>query len=194
MKTATQARTLKTRARLIEAAQQVISESGYSETRVEEIVRRAGVAKGTFFAHFRDKDALMDQLIGARIDALLDGMEGRKAPDTVEALIDALTPLMQLMTCERYVFDIIIRHSGAAAKEEIGPIAMTFGRFIDVVSRWMLAENIRKDAAPEILAEGLQAFMVNAMALNFCALHNDSTVEDRLRPYLELWLFPQGKD
>lgn len=194
MKAATQARTLKTRARLIEAAQQVIAESGYSETRVEEIVRRAGVAKGTFFAHFRDKDALMDQLIGARIDALLDGMEARQAPDTVEALIDALTPLMQLMTCERYVFDVIIRHSGAAAKEEIGPIAMTFGRFIDVVSRWMRAENIRKDAAPEILAEGVQAFMVNAMALNFCALHNDSTVEDRLRPYLELWLFPQGKD
>jgi AcrR family transcriptional regulator len=194
MKTATQARTLKTRARLIEAAQQVIADSGYSETRVEEIVRRAGVAKGTFFAHFRDKDALMDQLIGARIDALLDGMEARQAPDTVEALIDALTPLMQLMTCERYVFDVIIRHSGAAAKEEIGPIAMTFGRFIDVVSRWMLAENIRKDAASEILAEGVQAFMVNAMALNFCALHNDSTVEDRLRPYLELWLFPQGKD
>lgn len=194
MKAATQARTLKTRARLTEAAQQVIADSGYSETRVEEIVRRAGVAKGTFFAHFRDKDALMDQLIGARIDALLDGMAARQTPDTVEALIDALTPLMQLMTCERYVFDVIIRHSGAAAKEEIGPIAMTFGRFIDVVSRWMLAENIRKDAAPEILAEGVQAFMVNAMALNFCALHNDSTVEDRLRPYLELWLFPQGKD
>jgi AcrR family transcriptional regulator len=70
-----QKRTLATRARLIEAATSVVAEKGYEALRVEEVVQRAGVAKGTFFAHFADKDALMDLLIGERIDQFLDELE-----------------------------------------------------------------------------------------------------------------------
>ncbi|MBE1285841.1 MAG: TetR family transcriptional regulator [Rhodobacteraceae bacterium] len=194
MTTAVQARTLKTRARLTEAARDVISETGYAAMRVEEVVRRAGVAKGTFFAHFRDKDALMDQLIGERINAIMDDMEQLPPPSSIPALVNALTPLMRFMTCERYVFEIILRHSGAAEKKEVGPIAMTFGRFIEILSPWMKTSHLRQDGSPGMLAEGVQAFMINAMALSFCALHNDTPLEGRLQPYLELWLLPQGKN
>ena len=183
-----QSRTLKTRARLIAAAEEVISETGFGALRVEEVVRRAGVAKGTFFAHFHDKDALMDQLIGARIDHQLDRMQAAPPPGSVPALVEALTPLMGLMTCERYVFDVIIRHSGAAALEQIGPIAATFERFITVTAAWIAQGPFRQDADPGLLAEGLQAFVVQAMALNFCALNATRPLEDRLAPYLDLWL------
>ena len=74
-----QARTLKTRAKLINAAQAVVATSGYEGLRVEEVVKRAGVAKGTFFAHFRDKDALMDQLLGAEMDRILDALAGARS-------------------------------------------------------------------------------------------------------------------
>ncbi|WP_204113111.1 TetR/AcrR family transcriptional regulator [Shimia biformata] len=190
MKEAIQPRTLKTRARLIDAARQVISETGYGALRVEEVVQRAGVAKGTFFAHFRDKDALMDHLIGVRIDACLDDLAAAPAPATVADMVATLDPLMQLMTCERYVFDVIVRHSGAAAIEEIGPIAMTFHKLQHVLENWVDSASFRRDASPQILAEGVQAFMVNAMALNFCALSNTTPLSQRLEPYLSLWLKP----
>lgn len=188
-----QARTLKTRARLTHAAQEVIAASGYGEMRVEDVVRRAGVAKGTFFAHFHDKDALMDQLIGAKIDAFLDDLEGVSPPKTVDEIINALTPMMTYMTCERYVFDVILRHSGAAAKDEIGPIAMTFYRFIKITAQWLDAGHFRQDANPDILAEGLQSFVINSLALNFCALHKDAPLSERLKPYLDLWLMPANR-
>ena len=94
-----QKRTLATRARLIEAATAVVSEKGYEALRVEEVVQKAGVAKGTFFAHFADKDALMDLLIGERIDSQLDELELREAPANVEDLVVALMPLFNFMTC-----------------------------------------------------------------------------------------------
>ncbi|MEM6624872.1 MAG: helix-turn-helix domain-containing protein, partial [Pseudomonadota bacterium] len=72
MKRAVQKRTLETRARLIAAAEEIVARDGYEALRVEEVVLRAGVAKGTFFAHFRDKDVLMERLIGPKIDAELD--------------------------------------------------------------------------------------------------------------------------
>jgi AcrR family transcriptional regulator len=183
-----QARTLKTRARLLDAASNLIAKVGYGDLRVEEVVRGAGVAKGTFFAHFKDKDALMDLLIGAEIDRILDALEGAPVPISIDEIITVLEPLTDFMAQERYVFDLIIRHSGAAAVENIGPIAMTFDRFIRITAPWIEAGPFRKDAGGQILAEGLQSFMVNAIALNFCALHNSQSLETRLRPYLELWL------
>ena len=86
-------RTLKTRARLVAAASEVIEDVGFEALRVEQVVKKAGVAKGTFFAHFRDKDALMDRLIGARLDAHLDRIDALPTPDNVDALVAAMLPM-----------------------------------------------------------------------------------------------------
>ena len=191
MARAVQKRTLQTRARLIAAAQQVIGETGFESLRVEEVVLRAGVAKGTFFAHFKDKDALMDLVIGPRIDALLDQIQARPTPQTPAEMADVLTPLAEFMTSERYVFDVILRYSGAASVEQIGPIAETFQRMVEVFSSWFADGGFRPDLAPELAAEGVQAFLLQAMATKFCALHNATSIQDRLLPYLSAWLDPR---
>lgn len=187
---APQKRTLATRAKLVAAAQAIVSESSYTELRTEDVVQRAGVAKGTFFAHFKDKDALMDQLIGARINECLDQIEARPAPGTIDELIKELMPLVNLMRCERYVFDVILRLSGAAAIEEIGPIAQTFERQIIVMAGWLAQGPFRTDISPQLMAEGVQAFYIQAMALNFCAINQVVPVEERLQEYLKAWLMP----
>ncbi len=190
MARAIQKRTLQTRANLLAAAEEIIAESGFEALRVEEVVLRAGTAKGTFFAHFRDKDAMMDLIIGPRMDALLDEMMTDVPPASVEAVADALLPLADLMTCERYVFDVILRYSGAAAVEEIGPIANAFGRMIEVFTAWCENAKFREDISTDLQAEGIQAFLLQAMAANFCALHNTTSIKDRLMLYLEAWLEP----
>ena len=180
-----QARTLKTRAKLIDAAQSVVATSGYEGLRVEEVVKRAGVAKGTFFAHFRDKDALMDQLLGAEMDRILDALEDGPIPQTPDQMARALDPLIRFMTSERYVFDVILRYSGAAGVTEIGPIAHTFERQFRLFAKWVAD---RDDLSPELLAEGIQAFFLQAMSLQFCALHASSQAQARLTTYLQAWL------
>lgn len=190
MKQALQTRTLKTRARLLEVSTEMAHENGFETLRVEEIVLRAGVAKGTFFAHFKDKDALMDLLVGARIDEILDHAETHPAPRTVDQLVDRMMPMLTFMTSERYIFDVCLRLSGALAAEEIGAIATTFHRQHSMVAAWMSPGVFRADVSPELLADGVQAFATQSMALNFCALHNSQTVEDRFKPYLKAWLNP----
>ncbi|HUK60337.1 MAG TPA: TetR/AcrR family transcriptional regulator [Stellaceae bacterium] len=46
------------RQKLLDAAVAVIREKGYAATTVDELCARAGVAKGSFFHHFKDKEAL----------------------------------------------------------------------------------------------------------------------------------------
>ncbi len=190
MKQPIQKRTLKTRARLISAAEGVIQVNGYEALRVEEVVQAAGVAKGTFFAHFRDKDALMEILLAEKLNAYFDQAEAGPSPKTVSELIATLDSVHGFMTVERYVFDLLIRYSGATAITEIGPIAYFFERYFRVVMMWLEKADVRKDVPAELLAEGVQAFAIQAMSLRFCALHASTRFEDRLETYLEAWLTP----
>ena len=190
MKKAVQQRTLETRSRLTSVADQLVAEKGFEALRIEETVQAAGVAKGTFFAHFKDKDELMDLLIGQRIETLLDRMATEPAPRDADQLAQRLMPLVELMSSERYVFDLIMRRSGALAVEEIGPIALSFGRLGELVGQWLAQGAFRQDVPIEILVEGVEAFLMQTLALNFCALHKDKTMKARLQPYLRAWLAP----
>jgi len=165
-----QKRALQTRSKLLNAARKIVSAHGYSALRVEQVVLDAGVAKGTFFAHFQDKDAMMEIIVGNEIDALLSRAEVLTPPDSLSAFVAQVSPIMGFMTSERYIFDLIIRHSGAAAKEDIGPIAVTFGRQIELFAKWLSQGPFRKDVPVSVLSEGVQALAVQCMALNFCAL------------------------
>lgn len=185
-----QKRTLETRAKLVAVATGLVAQHGYGALRTEEVVLGAGVAKGTFFSHFKDKDALMDLLIGGGIDAHLDQLATVARPQTVQEVIAVQRPLLHFMTQERYVFDVILRLSGAAAQAEIGVIATTFGRYLELTSAWFEGEGFRQDIPAALMAEGMQAFLTQAMALKFCTLHADQDMESRLETYLQAWLLP----
>ncbi len=57
-----QARSERTLARLLEAAEALIAEKGLADASVPEIVRRAGSSVGGFYARFRDKNELLRAL------------------------------------------------------------------------------------------------------------------------------------
>ena len=59
-----------------------------------------------------------------------------------------------------------------------------------VIAGWLAKGPFRTDISPQLMAEGVQAFYVQAIALNFCAINQAVPVEDRLREYLQAWLMP----
>ena len=70
-------------AELLEAAIEVFADQGYAATRIEDVARRAGVAKGTVYVYFKDKEALFQaavrHLLGpalASIEHAIDGFDG----------------------------------------------------------------------------------------------------------------------
>jgi len=73
------------RDRLVAAAAEVFAERGYEGTRVQEVVRRAGLSTGAIYTNFRDKADLLLAAVGtAPVDSLFATM-GR-ASDTAEGL------------------------------------------------------------------------------------------------------------
>jgi AcrR family transcriptional regulator len=84
-----------TRARLFRAAAELFAKYGYREATVDEIARRAGVAKGTFFLHFATKDAVIVQAVRLQTRAALKERErvraaGGSAIDRLRAAVMTL--------------------------------------------------------------------------------------------------------
>ncbi len=51
------------RTKIIDAAYELFTKNGIDVTPIDEVVKKAGVAKGTFYLYFRDKYDLTDQIV-----------------------------------------------------------------------------------------------------------------------------------
>ncbi len=57
---------------IIEAAMDEFIARGFAATRLDDVASRAGVAKGTIYLHFKDKEALFEELIRTAIVPLVN--------------------------------------------------------------------------------------------------------------------------
>lgn len=85
---------LKKRNKILEAAYNLFAKNGINTTPIDEVVKCAGVAKGTFYLYFHDKYDLMDQIIlyksAAIIKSVIAQMKNINTDNKMEA-VDQLT-------------------------------------------------------------------------------------------------------
>jgi TetR/AcrR family transcriptional regulator, cholesterol catabolism regulator len=81
------------RRKLFTAAAELIGERGFHGTTVDDIVQRAGVAKGTVYYHFKSKEALFDALLTEHLGRLGEGF--REAVEAAPLPADALRALVR---------------------------------------------------------------------------------------------------
>ncbi|MFB9264327.1 TetR/AcrR family transcriptional regulator [Bradyrhizobium erythrophlei] len=62
------------RAAIVEAAMEEFVARGFAATRLDDIAKRAGVAKGTIYLHFKDKESMFEELIRTAIVPLIGRM------------------------------------------------------------------------------------------------------------------------
>jgi AcrR family transcriptional regulator len=60
---------------ILAAALQEFSRRGFAAARLEDVARRAGIAKGTIYLYFRDKEALFQELIRSRMGPVVSTLE-----------------------------------------------------------------------------------------------------------------------
>lgn len=97
-----QQRSQETLTRILDAAQELVSEKGFEDTPISEIVRRAGSSVGAFYTRFADKDALLhalydrylEQAIATADDALDPARwESSRIPELLSAVVGFLVTI-----------------------------------------------------------------------------------------------------
>jgi len=129
-----QARSRRTRERVLQAAVACFEEAGYDKTTTAAIAARAGIAVGTLYGYFRDKRSILLELIDGTTNEIADYIVKGLDPEawreadvhaSTRALIDAIfhtrsfNPGMQRIVWERYFKDPEVRAAMEAIESRV---------------------------------------------------------------------------
>ena len=82
------------RAAILAAALEEFAARGFAATRLDDVARRAGVAKGTIYLHFRDKESLFQELVRAMLSPLVGTIEAAALRDLpIRAVVEMIVDL-----------------------------------------------------------------------------------------------------
>ncbi len=114
------------RAAILDAAEQVLAEQGLSATRMEDIAARVGVAVGTLYNYFEDRERLLraildlhEQRLLAGLDAALEHSAGTPYPERLRGLLRAI---LEHTLAHWRLFSLLVHENGprrASASEEL---------------------------------------------------------------------------
>jgi AcrR family transcriptional regulator len=77
-----QTRSIETRSKILKAAQDLFSKSGYESASVSEICRLAGISKGAFYHHFPTKQSVFMELLTDWLRGIDKGLEALRGSQT----------------------------------------------------------------------------------------------------------------
>lgn len=73
-------------AEILDTAEEFFYAKGYHETQISDIVKKIGVAQGTFYYYFKSKEEILEALINRRVQQISFQMEKLTADKTIDPL------------------------------------------------------------------------------------------------------------
>lgn len=187
--------------KLLEAATREFSHKPFNEASINQIIREAGIPRGSFYMYFQDKEDLFRYLIKGYMDQLLMLLEElllRTQGDIFQALID-LYDLVQAKTNQMDLGEVgamfgIIRCNSGMQKNgllEMLDADMILQRLGDAVNPDLL--DLRQDRD---LGDILGALLVVTAPMIYTGLQagGDPATRDRLKNILDIFKRGMGKD
>jgi AcrR family transcriptional regulator len=175
-----------TKKKLFDAAMDLIGERGFTDASVDEIVERAGVAKGTVYYHFAGKAELVEALITDRFRPLAEAFRtaaGEHADDpraAIEAIVRAELGFLsenssfsKLLLTEMWREDRVWRNTLVLARREL------FAVISGVIRQGIASGEFRDDVDPEFGASALFG-MTATVALDWLAFEPARPLDDVL--------------
>lgn len=180
---------LERRDRLYEAALGLFREQGYEQTTVDQICRRAGLAKGTFFNYFATKDAILrymgEREIGRLGAASLSGGGAsavanlKRFMSTLATSLEADRELIKLIFAKGITVPELL--NGNAGGFSIRPAASL------MIRRAQSLREINPFLEPDVLASALDALYLQQL-VRWCEADPAYPLGERITGMLDLLL------
>lgn len=164
-----QARSIKKRNRVVDAALTLFGEKGFQGTNAKEVARKAGVSVGTFYAYFTDKKALLLEILARHMadvdtsvfaelqDMAQNGATGREIMRRVVRLGHEShhhsPDLLRVMLAMRYTDEDFTRVADAENKAMIAKIT----RLLAAMGKHLRVTDM--DAAAQVVSNAFEETM-----------------------------------
>jgi AcrR family transcriptional regulator len=158
---------METRRRLLEAGARVFAEKGMARTRAADICRAAGVAVGTLYLHFDDKEVLLREILfrgvtelGARLRRVFETPQA-SVRETVRQQVETMVRL-----AEEHPALCRILFSTEVATTAIGAEVLNLlaGMQEDGLRQGMAKGYFRSDVDPAVAAQILVGMQIHVLS------------------------------
>ena len=147
--------------RILNSAIKIFARKGFHHTRVSEIAQEAGVADGTIYLYFRNKDDILIKVFEESLRQIIDRFEKelKKEPDPISRLERFIWLHLELLEENQALAEVLqveLRQSHKFMKEYV---PVEFLRYIDIIAQ-ILKEGqsegvFKKDISPGIFKRAL---------------------------------------
>jgi AcrR family transcriptional regulator len=120
------------RSAILEAALDEFSARGFAGARLDDVAQRAGVAKGTIYLHFKDKEALFQELVRTMLGPLISGLEQLRASDL---------PIRTVL--ERFA-DLFVREIYGTRRRDVARLVITEGTRFPELAEFYYSEVVAR--------------------------------------------------
>jgi len=140
------------RERILQSAIKVFARKGFYNTRVSEIARTAGVADGTIYLYFKNKDDILISIFTDRIGTLNDELERQLATlqgasEKVQRIVSIQLGLLRGHKDLAEVITINLRQSNRFLKQYAAP---GFNRYLDIIGKVIQEGQESGDFRPDV--------------------------------------------
>lgn len=142
--------------RIIEAATKVFAKNGFYQSKIAQIAKEAGVADGTIYIYFENKDDILISLFEEQMKVVLDNMalQVAKIDDPAEKLEKFASTHLGLIEMNKDMAEIIqveLRQSGKFMKEYKNERFMEYLDIIgDIIIEGQKSGLFKKDVIPGV--------------------------------------------
>ncbi len=145
----------RTHVAILDSACRLLRERGIAGARVADVMSRAGLTVGGFYAHFASKDALVDEAIRQTADAtrakLFDRLDEKPASARAEVVLKRyLSPAHRDDPANGCPLPAIVGEVATTAPEHRAVLADELGKLADRVAKLVPGESKRSTALATI--------------------------------------------
>lgn len=106
---------------ILSAALEIFAEKGYHDTTVDDIAKRAGIAKGSIYRYFPSKEALFNELIESRIqnlDSSIEQIIEETGNDITQTIARCVETYLTFFENNRGIYQLLFREKSASERQQ----------------------------------------------------------------------------
>ncbi|WP_153730550.1 TetR family transcriptional regulator [Sporosarcina obsidiansis] len=168
---------------IIQSAIEVFQEQGIEKTKISDIVKRAGIAQGTFYLYFPSKLALMPAIAEVMVAKTMEIVkrtvdDQADYPKQFEQMVDAIYEVNK-----EYYEILAVIYSGLASTEHIREWESVYAPFYEWISGKLEAAKlegaVRQTIKPDRTAKIIIGLIESTAEQVFLYAHHDESEADR---------------
>lgn len=147
---------------ILSAALEIFADKGYHDTTVDDIAKRAGLAKGSIYRYFSSKEALFNELLESRIENLDSSIRDiiqKHEDDITQTIARCVETYLAFFENNRGIYQLLFREKSAAERQQY--LKRAFKRLLPVRKKIFEAtrKGVYKPISFEFIFYGFMGFI-----------------------------------